>query len=176
MIHPSVSMLYRWQNHLSPNINKEPWTDEEETTLLCAQLQHGNRWADISKMLPGTICSENANKAQLSLHHRCCAGRPDNAVKNHWNSFKRRLSAEELRRRAEEAAAASPRGGVGVRIALASVPAKQTKRRIKSGGSASPRKRKQSSAADSDAAPILVGSSTTSNDMSPRGRKAIVGR
>jgi len=48
-----VSNIYRWCNHLNPDIKKDPWTQEEELALMDAHRIHGNKWAEIAKVLHG---------------------------------------------------------------------------------------------------------------------------
>jgi len=48
-----ISNIYRWCNHLSPDIKKDPWILEEELALIKAHCIHGNKWAEIAKVLCG---------------------------------------------------------------------------------------------------------------------------
>lgn len=43
----------RWLNHLSPHLNKNPWTDQEDILLLEQALVHNNKWSKITQFFPG---------------------------------------------------------------------------------------------------------------------------
>ena len=59
----------RWRNHLDPSLIRSPWTAEEDEKLRELHGKYGNQWVKISQLMPG---------------------RPDNAIKNRWNSYLRR--------------------------------------------------------------------------------------
>ncbi|GAA5993039.1 hypothetical protein JCM10908_003071 [Rhodotorula pacifica] len=64
----------RWHNHLDPSIKKSVWTAEEDAIIRDLHARIGPKWAEMAKYLPG---------------------RPDNSIKNYWNS----QQAREKRRR-----------------------------------------------------------------------------
>jgi hypothetical protein len=67
----------RWLNHLRTDVKKTAWTDEEDEILIKAQQELGNRWSAIARLLQG---------------------RPENSVKNRWNSLvnkKKRCTTED---------------------------------------------------------------------------------
>ncbi|KAJ3426410.1 transcription repressor myb5 [Anaeramoeba flamelloides] len=60
----------RWKNQLDPRIKTTPWTKEEDKILIEKHKEFGNKWSKIKEFLPG---------------------RPDNRIKNRWNSTLKKI-------------------------------------------------------------------------------------
>ena len=43
----------RWHNHLNPSLKRKAWSDAEDRQILECHMRMGNRWAEMSKYLPG---------------------------------------------------------------------------------------------------------------------------
>ena len=67
----------RWTNHLREDINKNPWTPEEESVMEQAIEVYDKKWATIAKLLPGRSVSRisniRPNSLQRSIHRALCA-------------------------------------------------------------------------------------------------------
>jgi hypothetical protein len=50
---PRSDFEHRWYNHLDPMVRKTAWTSTEEYVFIEAHKVFGNKWAEISKVLPG---------------------------------------------------------------------------------------------------------------------------
>ena len=70
------ALIFRWHNHLDPNVNKKYWDDNEEAILLIKHLEFGNKWSEFVKFLPG---------------------RSDNCIKNHFYSKLRKFIRKILK-------------------------------------------------------------------------------
>jgi hypothetical protein len=43
----------RWHHYLCPDLDKSPFTQEEDDTILAKQREFGNSWSNISVFVPG---------------------------------------------------------------------------------------------------------------------------
>jgi len=60
----------RWNNHVNPDIKKTSWSSEEDDMLFRSQLVFGNRWSEISKLLPGRTENNVKNRFHSKARQR----------------------------------------------------------------------------------------------------------
>jgi hypothetical protein len=60
----------RWLNHLIPTVNKDPWTEEEDVVIFDLFQQHGKKWAEIARALPGRTDNSIKNRFTSSISNR----------------------------------------------------------------------------------------------------------
>ena len=69
----------RWYYYLSPKINNQPWTDEEDQRLIKECYNMNGKWVQISKKFKG---------------------RTDTQIKNRWNLLKKMMFLPKINRKA----------------------------------------------------------------------------
>lgn len=60
----------RWYNHLSPNVDKKPWTQEEDDLIFELYKAHGKSWKTISDKMPGRTDNSIKNRFYSSLRRK----------------------------------------------------------------------------------------------------------
>ena len=60
----------RWINQLSPALNKDNWTAQEDAILIQQQRMHGNVWSKIAQFLPGRSANSVKNRWSWLSRHR----------------------------------------------------------------------------------------------------------
>ncbi|KAJ3430804.1 myb DNA-binding domain superfamily protein-related [Anaeramoeba flamelloides] len=68
----------RWKNQLDPSIDHGPWRTDENEILIAKHKIYGNKWSKIKEFLPG---------------------RPDNVIKNRWNTTLKKRFPEENKKK-----------------------------------------------------------------------------
>ena len=60
----------RWINQLSPTLNKDNWSAQEDAILVQQQRLHGNVWSKIAQFLPGRSANSVKNRWSWLSRHR----------------------------------------------------------------------------------------------------------
>lgn len=58
-------VIDRWTTYLSPTINRDPWTLEDDDKLLTEHAALGKRWTLIAKSFPGRTDAQVKNRLQM---------------------------------------------------------------------------------------------------------------
>ncbi|KAJ3447892.1 myb DNA-binding domain superfamily protein-related [Anaeramoeba flamelloides] len=128
----SSQCLHRWKKVLDPKLKKGSWSKEEDQFLKQGVKSHGQSWPQVSLFVPGRTakqCRERwMNQLDPSIYHgpwreeedmiliekhrifgnqwskikKFLHGRPDNVIKNRWNTTLKKRFPEEIKRNSKK--------------------------------------------------------------------------
>lgn len=81
----------RWINHLDPDVNKGPFTVEEDILMIEIQLEAGNRWAYISTFLKGRTENQVKNRFKTLIKKYVLS----KFGKSHYDSYMKEISKRD---------------------------------------------------------------------------------
>eukprot|EP00737_Agarophyton_chilense_P004759 gb/GEZJ01006296.1/.p1 GENE.gb/GEZJ01006296.1/~~gb/GEZJ01006296.1/.p1 ORF type:complete len:364 (+),score=44.05 gb/GEZJ01006296.1/:130-1221(+) len=85
----------RWLNHLSPNVTKRPWSNEEDEIIMENHRKLGNCWSRIAKLLEGRSDNSVKNRFYTTLKRRIHANRAMSRTFSGKRSRSQRTNSED---------------------------------------------------------------------------------
>lgn len=64
----------RWFHHLDPSISKDPFTAEEDKTILSLFEMYGSKWSKMAELLPGR------SDVSIKIRHKAIKRRLDKGI------------------------------------------------------------------------------------------------
>jgi len=91
----SKSCRLRWCNQLNPSVKRGPFTEEEDKKILAAHAVYGNKWAVISRGIPGRTDNQVKNRFNSTLRRVLAAGARVGSAPSAPSAKRRRLSERD---------------------------------------------------------------------------------
>ncbi|TVU32618.1 hypothetical protein EJB05_24356, partial [Eragrostis curvula] len=83
----------RWKVALNPAVNRQPWSEKDDITLINAHQIHGSKWCEMAKMyFPGSAHLTTVSLFKLVI---LCTPRTGKAIMNRWITLKNKKAKSD---------------------------------------------------------------------------------